>query len=269
MSFLSHEVLPGIFQIEEPLGVCMTLICGRTRSLLVDTGFGLEDPRPYISRLTQSPVTVLLTHGHYDHAMGARFFENVLLSEPELPVYRTYTGEKWRRHVLLMAKEAGLTVDEASLLSARMAAPRRIKDTAIDLGGLTAQVICCPGHTPGSLVVYIPERSLLLTGDDWNPCTWAFFPEALDAVSYRQNMRNLLGKVPFRNVLCSHQGLLFSREMPEAFIEGLTNERLEEALPIDTGAYPGIRTAEAVLPMGQVFIFDIDKYETVGHLNRF
>ena len=260
MAFRSHEVLPDIFHIEDSLDVCMTLIRGTTRSLLIDTGYGFEDIKSYVSALTPNPVTVLLTHGHYDHAMGARYFENVFLTEPEFPIYRTYTGEKWRRHILQEAREAGLSVDEEACLSAQMAAPHLITDEEIYLGGITARVICCPGHTPGSLVVYVPERRLLLTGDDWNPCTWAFFPEALDAVSFRQNMRRLIENIPFRHVLCSHETTLFPREMPEAFFESLTDECLENAKSVDTGAYPGIRTAEAALPMDQVFVFDVDKF---------
>ena len=41
-----------------------------------------------------------------------------------------------------------------------------MKPGVIDLGGLTAQIIEAPGHTPGSAVVYVPERKLLLSGDD-------------------------------------------------------------------------------------------------------
>lgn len=38
-------------------------------------------------------------------------------------------------------------------------------DQVIDLGGLTAQVIPTPGHTPGHLSFYFPEEELLFVGD--------------------------------------------------------------------------------------------------------
>ncbi len=38
-------------------------------------------------------------------------------------------------------------------------------DAAIDLGGLTVQVIATPGHTPGHLSFFVPEEELLFLGD--------------------------------------------------------------------------------------------------------
>ena len=45
------------------------------------------------------------------------------------------------------------------------------------------------------------------------------------------------------------------------FADGLTDEALREAVPVDTGAAKGIRTAEARLPHDQILVFDADKYE--------
>ena len=135
-----------------------------------------------------------------------------------------------------------------------------LNESEADLGGLTARIIPCPGHTPGSAVVCVPERELLITGDDWNPCTWLFFPEALCAQDYRRNMRQLL-KLPFGHVLCSHQFALFNRVQLDRFMEYLTDERLKAAQPVDEGARVGVRASMAQLPMEQIFVFDRDKFE--------
>ena len=121
---------------------------------------------------------------------------------------------------------------------------------------MTAQVIPCPGHKPGSAVVYVPERRLLLTGDDWNPCTWLFFPEALSAEDYRRNVRALLD-LPFERALCSHRGDLYPRSAVEAFITGLTDDALRAARRVDLG-HP-VDTREAAPAEGQVFVFDYSK----------
>ena len=42
----------------------------------------------------------------------------------------------------------------------------RSAEETLDLGGVTARVIHCPGHTPGSVAVYLPRQELLLSGDE-------------------------------------------------------------------------------------------------------
>ncbi|MBR1585609.1 MAG: MBL fold metallo-hydrolase [Clostridia bacterium] len=263
MAFQCFPVLPGVTHIQDAMGVCMTLLAGEKRALLVDTGYGLEDVAAFVRTLTDLPLTVMLTHAHHDHALGARWFEKVYLFPQDQESYREFTGNRRRRAVLRSAKDKGIAVEEDAFLTAPMPPALPLMEQEIDLGGLTARVILCPGHTPGSAVVYVPERQLLLTGDDWNPCTWLFFHEALRAQDYRRNMRGLLA-LPFERILCSHQPHLYGRAMLEAFLNGLTDEALQAAPLVPTGNGEGVRTAQAALPEGQIFVFDRDKFEGKG-----
>lgn len=260
MAFQHFEFFPGVFHIQDEMGVCMTLLCGRDRALLVDTGYGLEDLGAYVKTMTSLPEAVMLTHGHHDHALGAQWFDRVMISEADIPVYFEYTKADWRRHVLNGARDKGIIVDEEAYLDASMPIPEKLEPGDIDLGGLTARVILCPGHTPGSCAVYVPEYELLLTGDDWNPTTWLFFPEALAVQEYRKNVRQLL-KLPFEYVLCPHQFSLFHRSYLDAFSECLPDECLKAARPVDEGKRFAVHTVLAQLPMQQVLVFDKDKFE--------
>ena len=254
MGFTVREVLPGVRHIEDGMGVCMTLLTGGERALLVDTGYGLEDVAACVRSLTGLPLTVLLTHHHHDHAMGARWFPETLMFSEDRADWPLYTGAEQRARVLAQAGSRGLTA-AGDLLAADIPVPRALEEGPIALGGLTAEVILCPGHTPGSAVIWVPERKLLLTGDDWNPCTWLFFPAALPVRDYLRRMRALL-ELPFEHVLCSHQPSLFPREALETFLASLTEETLRDARPVTIGPYEAIDTRQAALPGGQALVFD-------------
>ena len=63
MAFQHFEFFPGVFHIQDEMGVCMTLLCGKERALLVDTGYGLEDVKAYIATLTNPVDTTILSNG--------------------------------------------------------------------------------------------------------------------------------------------------------------------------------------------------------------
>ena len=75
MSFRTERIIPGVTHITDGMGVCMTLLAGSERALLIDTGYGFESVREIVESLTELPCEVILTHGHHDHALGGDFTE--------------------------------------------------------------------------------------------------------------------------------------------------------------------------------------------------
>lgn len=254
MAFESYEVLPHVFHIKDNMGVCMTLLVGEQSALLVDTGYGIEDVHAYVRTITQLPLTVVISHGHHDHALGARWFQKTLMFPEDQADFATYTGADMRQRVYQQAKDKGLLVDD-TLLTDSIPMPLPLSEQQVDLGGMRVQIIHCPGHTPGSAVVYLPDYHLLLTADDWNPCTWLFFPAALGAQKYRTNVRKLQS-LAFTHVLCSHQLNLYERSMLDDFLNGLTDDALRSAVPVSIAPYEAFDTRQASLPHNQIFVFD-------------
>lgn len=254
--FSALEVKPGVWHIMDEMGVCMTLLAGTRRALLVDTGYGTSDVAAFVSTLTDKPLQVIITHAHHDHALGARWFERTLMFPQDEQDFDIYTGDEFRRRVASQAQVKGVALPE-DFLTAPIAMPEALEEGDIDLGGMTAQILHVPGHTPGSCVVYVPEHKLLLTADDWNPCTWLFFPAALGVREYRDNLRALL-KLPFEQVLCSHQHKLHDRAIIDDFFAALTDEALTSAKPVNVG-YPQ-DTRQASLPHDQILVFDWNKF---------
>ena len=258
MGFEANRVLPGITHIRDCMGVCMTLIEGEKAAWLVDTGYGVENVADFIRTLTDKPLTVILTHHHHDHTLGARWFDEVFMLPEDKAEWTVFNGQEKRRAVLQQAIAKGLPITEAEFRAGECPQARDLSTGCFDLGGLTLMVMACPGHTPGSCVVYIPERRLLLTGDDWNPCTWLFFEAALPVHEYRENVRRLQ-TLEFDHVLCSHQPELYPRSKFDDFINHLSDDVLVAARPVTIGGYEHIATRQANVTQGQILVFDWNK----------
>ena len=97
MAFQALQVLPDVYHIQDCMGVCMTLLVGKDRALLVDTGYGLENVREMAASITALPVTVLLTHAHHDHALGARWLSAHRCREQAAGKSENHTGRRPQR----------------------------------------------------------------------------------------------------------------------------------------------------------------------------
>lgn len=221
------EVMNNVWMLTDRMGMHMTLLTGTKKALLVDTGYGFDDITAAIREITPLPFEVLLTHGHHDHACGAYQFEKVWMHRDEEPVFTFYAGS-WRQRVWQQAIAKGLDLSdwtEEGFIRMPCGKADFIEPCEMDLGGLTAQILHCPGHTKGSLGVYVKERELLLPGDDMNPTTWIFFPECEGLATLIDSLQKT-AILPFEQVLCPHHDQLLTRVDFDAFLQGLSMEHV-------------------------------------------
>ena len=175
--FTACNPFPGIFHITDEMGVSFTLVEGEDSALVFDAGYGTEDVASYLRTLTDKPFELILSHGHHDHMLGAQWFDHSLMDAADLEEFRLRAGSGQREKVRRQADERGVTPYDG-FMTAEIPEPLPLKylDTVgpfdccvYDLGNREAWVLRVPGHTPGSVVLYIPDLQLLLSGDDWNP----------------------------------------------------------------------------------------------------
>ena len=270
--FLAEKMFPGVTHITDAMGVSMTLIEGNARAVLFDTGYGTENVKKYVQTLTGKPVSVLLSHGHHDHMLGVRWFAESALCIEDLEEFRQRTGPEQRIKVAKQAREKKIPVPD-DFLTSMFTEPKPIvfeghlgcfEKKTEDLGGLQLQVIHVPGHTPGSIVVYLKDYQLLLTGDDWNPCTWIWFPSSSPVKVWRENMKTMISELEkqygqiIRFVLCSHQPMLRQGTELKEFLAYMTDERIRKAPAVDMGS--SIHTHVICKePEGWTLLFDKDK----------
>jgi glyoxylase-like metal-dependent hydrolase (beta-lactamase superfamily II) len=157
-------------------------VAGEQRTLVVDAGLPESPGRgllPLLSSmgLDRRPVVLVLTHPDADHRGGAPVLRDALpklevwgheldreqLSDPEVALAKRY---------LAFAASDGLGPAPDRLEAMRSRLGRRVRldraltdDTTLDLGGRRAEILHTPGHSPGSVVAWLPEERAALIAD--------------------------------------------------------------------------------------------------------
>ena len=270
--FTAINPFPGVFHITDEMGVSFTLVEGEDSALVFDAGYGTENVAAFLRTLTDKPFELILSHGHHDHMLGAQWFDHSLMDPADLEEFRLRAGSGQREKVRRQAEEHGVT-PYSGFMTAEIPEPLPLKylesvgpfnSCVYDLGGREAWVLQVPGHTPGSVVLYVPDLRLLLTGDDWNPCTWMWFPCSLPVRQWHETMIRCIDSLEkeageeILHVLCSHQPNPREASELKEFLAYMTEERLRSAPPVDMGT--PINTHQVTEEnRGWVLLFDADK----------
>lgn len=201
----------------------MYLIEGEDRAVLVDTCLGVGHLRDFVEKLTDRPLTVILTHGHIDHAMGAPEFENVYMNFADRDVYEEMADIEERKGYIA-ANSGGVLPDFApeDYVYPFPVTFQELKDKEVfDLGGLHLDIYALPGHTRGSMIVLVREEKILILGDACNTATFLFDKNSLTVEEYRKNLtavgRRLAGT--YDRVFLSHHDMETSPDIIRQVIE--------------------------------------------------
>jgi glyoxylase-like metal-dependent hydrolase (beta-lactamase superfamily II) len=195
-------------QFEEAISY---LVLGSERGVLIDAGTGIGDIRQVVDELTDLPVSVVLTHEHYDHIGGAyRFDEIAASSDPAgLEVLsRGRDNASLQRYVTdeYLWKPLPEGFDSETWTIPPIEPTRLLNDgDTIDLGGRALEVIATPGHSPGHICLLDRENRLLWTGDHFFPGPLYAHPADVnihDYVASNERLEGLIGEYDY--VLSGH-----------------------------------------------------------------
>ena len=123
---------------------------------VIDPGGDLDHIEKAISEIGMKVEKILLTHGHIDHAAGAAELKERL----GVPIEGPHEADR----PLLDALEAQ---GQAYGLPARTVTPDRWLDEGdtVTIGGHSFDVLHCPGHSPGSVVLVNRKQRFAIVGD--------------------------------------------------------------------------------------------------------
>ena len=128
-------------------------------AIVVDPGAAAKSLSEKLREGSHTPVAVLLTHGHFDHAGGV---EELLrqFSGEDIPVY-AYRGE---RQVL---EDPGLNLSGGMGGHAETYhATDYLEDgDEFTAAGFDIRLLYTPGHTPGGCCFYLQNQGICFTGD--------------------------------------------------------------------------------------------------------
>lgn len=212
------KIADNIYHIYEPGGVYTTLIIGKEKALLIDTGYGFGDLASFIRTLTDKPLEVVLTHGHTDHCGGNYQFPTVHMNLMDVPTYLWYEAtqkqlivDKFKRDRAAAGKPPvwPTNFDEQQWTKQHTRHFEPLKNGQIfDLGGRQEEIFFMPGHTVGSIVVFDHQTGLLFSGDNISDSLWILFDTSAPLNDYVMNLMDIK-ILPLTGIVASHRSIIF------------------------------------------------------------
>ncbi|MCR9219240.1 MAG: MBL fold metallo-hydrolase [Alphaproteobacteria bacterium] len=198
---------------------------GRDRDLLVDSGMGVVSLRAQIPLVTEKPLTAAASHIHFDHIGCHHEFEDrcVHAAEAEILAHPTRQATLADPYVTDAIFDALPPEPYRSADYAVKAAPAtRILEAGdvLDLGDRRFEVIHCPGHSPGGIMLWERETGVLFSGDtvyDGPLIDDAYHSDIADYVATMKRIRDLPVRVVHGGHFPSFDGARY-RALIDAFL---------------------------------------------------
>lgn len=137
---------------------CTVFWCEQTlHAAIIDPGGDVEKIVNFINEEKLTVEKIILTHGHLDHVGGVA----QLLTQFQVPVEGPHIADKFWLDAL---------VEQCRMFNFALVdnfePTRWLNDgDTVSVGEILLEVLHCPGHTPGHVVLYYRQGQLLQVGD--------------------------------------------------------------------------------------------------------
>lgn len=135
---------------------CYFVINEETKEMvIIDPGASAKQLADRVRKDGYTPVAILLTHGHFDHATGAK----ELAEEFGIDIYAHELEQETLEDPELNASwmmGAGQVFHADKFLE---------DEQVVELAGFSIKVLLTPGHTVGGCCYYLEEEGIVFSGD--------------------------------------------------------------------------------------------------------
>jgi len=225
--FNVREIMDGVYHLNDPITgpamVCSTLIVGKKKALLVDTGYGIGNLKELVNSLTTLPVTVVNTHGHVDHVSGNYQFNEVYLHPEDIPVRKKYLIPEVKNYIVEYFQQQNLVFPDS--FSKEEYVSRTDNSVLIpleeghvfDLGERSLEVIHLPGHTSGSIALLDNRNKLLFSGDSISCHVLMFLEESTAIKAYIESLKKI-SQLDLDRIVASHFTEPYNKDIVDRLI---------------------------------------------------
>jgi hydroxyacylglutathione hydrolase len=153
MATMIHEILPvGILQCN-----CSILGDEQTReAIVIDPGENIPEIEQILGKHRLTVKAIVITHAHIDHIAGAE----QLRRKTGAPVYLNRNDTELLATLAMQAQWIGVENPGSVTIDVDAA-----DGATLRLGESELHVLHTPGHTQGSIGIYIPQHETLIAGD--------------------------------------------------------------------------------------------------------
>jgi len=187
------EVVPGVYVAYGYSAANSTLIEGDDGAIVVDATQSTQAAERVLAKfrqITQKPIeAIIYTHSHQDHVGGAKVFAGE--SQPEIYARANFKSDLLQENeigkILKVRTDRqhgfGLSPQEqvdAERLTCNLAVTGKLGDgflppnrtydeerLSLEIAGVKLELVAAPGETEDQLYVWLPEKKVLLCGDNY------------------------------------------------------------------------------------------------------
>lgn len=136
---------------------CYLIIAENNGCLIIDPGDDADYIERIITEKKAKPLKIIATHGHFDHIMAA----TELMLAYNIPFLINKKDDFLVKNMVQSAAHfLGIKTDPPPIPGSFLKDKEIIKADDNEI-----RIIATPGHTPGSICLYIPQEKTLFTGD--------------------------------------------------------------------------------------------------------
>lgn len=125
-------------------------------AMVIDPGDQIDDILAILKRENLKLTQIVITHAHIDHVGGAM----KLKAATGAPILMNQDDQALLKLLDVQAAWIGMRPPGAVVVDENIADGRVLK-----IGTIPANVIHTPGHTEGSICLYLPDQQTLIAGD--------------------------------------------------------------------------------------------------------